>query len=98
MTGLFPVAHSMANAPVCRWIDTSTYYQGLHYELTPMKAKSPKPLRTNPFLTYRDPETGHWVTVVPSSEQKAVMLTKRPPQVIRVVEPEAFNQMAVQTA
>lgn len=63
-----------------------------------MKVPSPKSLRSNPFLTYRDPDTGHWVTVVPSSEQKAAMLTKRPPQVIRVVEPEDFYQMAVQPA
>lgn len=80
------------------WIETSTYHQGLHYELPPMQPKPPKPLRTNPFLTYRDPDTGHWVTVVPSSGQKVTALTKRPPQVIRVVEPEAFQQMAVQPA
>ena len=37
---------------------------------------SEKPLKPNPFLTYRDPETGRWIVVkeqetLSSSEEKA---------------------------
>lgn len=63
-----------------------------------MKMPSQAKLRTNPFLTYRDPETGHWVTVVPKSRESLNPVYKRPPQVVRVVEPEDFSQMAPQTA
>ncbi|MDY6802696.1 MAG: hypothetical protein SXA11_02670 [Cyanobacteriota bacterium] len=29
-----------------------------------------KPVQTNPFLSYRDPKTGRWVTVKQSSQPK----------------------------
>lgn len=28
-----------------------------------MMQKCEKPLKTNPFTTYRDPETGRWITL-----------------------------------
>lgn len=31
----------------------------------------PKPLRKNPFTTYRDPETGRWIVVKPALVQPA---------------------------
>jgi hypothetical protein len=32
-----------------------------------MPRQSEKPLRTNPYMTYRDPSTGRWVVVKPSA-------------------------------
>ncbi|HEY9738001.1 MAG TPA: hypothetical protein V6D06_17035 [Trichocoleus sp.] len=63
-----------------------------------MNMSSQPQLRTNPFLTYRDPETGHWVTVVPRSQEALEPTGNRPPQVLRVVEPEDFFQMNLESA
>lgn len=30
----------------------------------------PKPLRSNPFTTYRDPKTGRWLVVKPTDSTK----------------------------
>jgi hypothetical protein len=63
-----------------------------------MKVPPQSQLRTNPFLTYRDPETGYWVTVIPKSGERLDPAIQRPPQVFRVVDPEDFQQMNLQTA
>lgn len=41
-------------------------------------------LRQNPFQTYRDPDTGHWVTVVSVSDFGTKLLGKRPPTVVQL--------------
>lgn len=38
-------------------------------ELRTMKL-CPKPLRSNPFTTYRDPKTGRWLVVKPTDSTK----------------------------
>lgn len=55
--------------------------------------KSNRTLRANPFLTYRDPQTGQWVTILPKSEQNHPQSRKRPPQVLCLVEPEDYQHM-----
>ncbi|WP_281362025.1 hypothetical protein [Oxynema aestuarii] len=41
-------------------------------------ANSNRPLRQNPFTTYRDPVTGEWIVVKPNNE---VCIPKQKPQV-----------------
>ena len=61
--------------------------------MTPEKA-----LQSNPFYTYRDPQTGQWLTVVPRSEWKIPPTYKRPLDVIRLVDEPADCKWDVQSA
>ncbi|MBD0266698.1 MAG: hypothetical protein ICV77_00250 [Cyanobacteria bacterium Co-bin8] len=63
-----------------------------------MKMPPQQKLRTNPFLTYRDPDTGYWVTVIPKSGDRPEPVLQRPPQVFRVVDPDDFQQMNLRSA
>ena len=49
-------------------------------------------LRLNPFHTYRDPETGHWITVLPNTPEAISKAIGRPPQRLRFIDPDHFYQ------
>lgn len=42
-------------------------------------------LKTNPFYTYRDPETGHWITVI-STDLWSEVATERHSQRTRILD------------
>lgn len=50
-------------------------------------------LRTNPFHTYRDPETGHWITVVPQTTRLEKMTPTIAARKLRLVAAEEFCQL-----
>ncbi|ASC69430.1 hypothetical protein XM38_003570 [Halomicronema hongdechloris C2206] len=50
--------------------------------------------KANPFMTYRDPNTGRWVTVVPKTTQALQWAASRPQETIEVLEPDQFWQLA----
>lgn len=60
-----------------------------------MNQASSYTLRKNPFHTYRDPETGHWVTVVPQSTLIDQMSTQIAARKLRLVAAEEFSQLTV---
>lgn len=46
-------------------------YLKVQKELTAMQKQCDKPLKANPFTTYRDPATGKWIVIVQSSAQNS---------------------------
>lgn len=50
-------------------------------------------LRTNPFHSYRDPETGQWVTVVPKPAQIEKLASDIAVRRLRFIDPEDFAQI-----
>jgi len=50
--------------------------------------------KANPFITYRHPDTGRWVTVVPRTTQALQWAARRPQGAIEVLDPEQFRQLA----
>lgn len=50
-------------------------------------------LRTNPFHTYRDPETGYWITVVPQTTLIEKMTPTIAARQLRLVAAEEFGQL-----
>ncbi|PSN18105.1 hypothetical protein C7271_14305 [filamentous cyanobacterium CCP5] len=50
-------------------------------------------LRTNPFYTYRDPETGHWVTVVPANDRIDQMAPTITARKLRLIDAEEYSQL-----
>ena len=54
--------------------------------LTDMADQTHKPLRSNPFDAYRDPNTGRWVTVIPPSKLQTQLVEHRPEGTIKIAE------------
>lgn len=50
-------------------------------------------LRKNPFHSYRDPETGQWVTVVPKSAPIEKLVPSMAVRRLHLIDPEDFAQL-----
>lgn len=63
-----------------------------------MNTSSDRTLRTNPFHTYRDPQTGLWITVVPKPLMESEWPTKLQARSPQIVEVEDFYRLQNQLA